>query len=234
MSQSPSPAPDLPLARTQHLLGRAVGGFGASILGGAAIGAAAWLSDQLGYPLGLFVPANAIAVWVGVAFVLGASASTIPTGALRGLIGLLSAVAAYYLLIAIFGVGVRAVGASHAASIWGFVALVAGPVMGGAGATWRYGHGWPRAIAVALLAATLVAEGVVFGGGRALAVDELSRDPGALLLLAETVLGVALPWLLLARGERLKGYLATLALAVVAALAIGPVTGVIRDLADRF
>ena len=36
-----------------------------------------------------------------VAFVLGASARTIPTGALRGVIGLLSAVAAYYVLIAV-------------------------------------------------------------------------------------------------------------------------------------
>jgi len=48
------------------------------------------------------------------------------------------------------------------------------------------------------------------------------------------VLGAALPWLLLAPGERARGYLATMALAVVAAVAIGPVTGVIRELADRF
>jgi hypothetical protein len=234
MSQSPSPAPDLRIARTQHLLGRAVGGFGASILGGAAIGAAAWASDQLGYPLGLFVPANAIGVWIGVAFALGASASTIPTGALRGLIGLLSAVAAYYLLIAIFGVGVRAIGASHAASIWGFVALVAGPVMGGAGATWRYGHGWLRASAVALLAGTLIAEGIAFGGGRISAVQDPLVHPEAFVLVVEVALGVVLPWLLLARSERAKGYLATVALAIIGARAIGPVTEIIRDVADRF
>jgi len=234
MSQSPSPAPDLPNVRTPSLLGRAVGGFGASILGGAAIGAGAWLSDQLDYPLSLVLPANTIGVWVGAAFALGASARTIPTGALRGLIGLLSAVAAYYLLIAVFGVGVRVIGASHAASIWGFVALVAGPAMGGAGAVWRHGHGWPRAFAVAFLAATLIAEGVAFGGGRLVAFAELAADPGALLLVAEIVLGAALPWLLLAPGERARGYLATMALAVVAAVAIGPVTGVIRELADRF
>jgi hypothetical protein len=234
MSQSPSPAPDIPIARGENLFARAVGGFGASILGGAAIGGASWLSDQLAYPLGLLVPANAIAVWVGAAFTLGASASTIPTGALRGLVALLSAVAAYYALIAAFGVGVRAIGAPHAASIWGFVALVAGPTMGAAGAIWRHGRGWPRAIAVALLAATLIAEGIAFGGGRFADLDRLTADPGALLFGAEVVLGALLPWLLLASGERLKGYAATVVLAVVGGLAIGPVTGFIRGLADRF
>ena len=44
-----------------------------------------------------------IGIWLAVAFALGGSARTIPTGALRGLIGLLSAVAAYYLLFAVLG-----------------------------------------------------------------------------------------------------------------------------------
>ena len=60
------------------------------------------------------------------------------------------------------------------------------------------------------------------------------RRPGALLFSAEMVLGVALPWLLLPRAERLRGYAALAGLAFVAALAIGPVTTVIRGLADRF
>src|SRR5262245_60448174 len=128
MSSSPSRAPDL--AIRAPLATRAVGGFGTSILAGAAIGGAARISDQLPYPLGVLLPANAIGAWLAVAFVLGASARTIPTGALRGLIGLLSAVAAYYLLIAMFGEGYRAIGASHAATIWGAVALATGPIMG--------------------------------------------------------------------------------------------------------
>ena len=165
---------------------------------------------------------------------LGASARTIPTGALRGVIGLLSAVAAYYVLIAIFGQGFRAIGASHAATIWGAVALLAGPVMGGAGAVWRHGAGWPRAIGVALLASALFAEGFVFGAPRLIHLDQIQHDPGAILFAGEMVLGLLLPWVLLRRDERLRGYAALTALAVVAALAIGPVTTVLRGLADRF
>ncbi|HYH92498.1 MAG TPA: DUF6518 family protein [Candidatus Saccharimonadales bacterium] len=232
MSSSPSPAPDAALA--PPLATRAIGGFGTSIVGGGVLGAAAWLSDQLDYPLGLLIPANAIGVWLGVAFALGASARTIPTGALRGLIGLLSAVAVYYLLFAVLGDGFRAIGASHAATIWGVVALVAGPIMGGAGAIWRYGVGWPRAIGVAVLASALLAEGIVFGGPRVVGLDRFDVDPGAILFLAEIVIGGLLPFLLLGRGERLRGYAATAAFAVIAAVAIGPVTALIRGLADRF
>ena len=232
MSSSPSPAPDL--VGSPSLANRLVGGFGTSILGGAALGAAAWFADGLAYPLGLLIPANAIGVWLGVAFVLGASARTLPTGALRGVIGLLSAVVVYYLLIAIFGQGVRAIGASHAATIWGAVALIAGPIMGGAGAVWRHGAGWPRAIGVAVLASALFAEGFVFGAPRLVHVDRLVYDPVAFLFAAEMILALALPWLLLRPGERARGYLATAAMAVIAALAIGPVTTILRALADRF
>jgi Family of unknown function (DUF6518) len=213
---------------------RAVGGFGTSIVAGAALGVAAWVSDQLQWPLSLVIPANLIAAWLGVAFALGASARTIPTGALRGLVGLLSAVVAYYLLIAALGQGFRAIGASHAATIWGAVALLAGPVMGGAGAVWRYGQGWPRALGVALIAAAFIGEGVVFGASRWMHPDQLAADPGAFLLGAEVVIGVALPFVLLRRGERLRGYAATAALATAAAVAIGPVTTILRSLADRF
>ena len=149
---------------------------------------------------------------------LGASARTIPTGALRGVIGLIAAVAAYYVLIAIFGQGFRAIGASHAATIWGAVALVAGPVMGGAGAVWRHGDGWPRAIGVALLAAALFAEGVRRSGRRGWSTSTSSAtDPGA-LLFARRDRCSASPCraMLLRRGERLRGYVAMGALAVVA------------------
>jgi hypothetical protein len=152
---------------------------------------------------------------------------------LRGLIGLLSAVAAYYLLFAVLGEGFRAQGAPHAATIWGVVALVAGPIMGGAGAVWRYGVGWPRAIGVAVLAAALIGEAVVFGGPRIARLDP-ATDPGAILFLIEFVVGLALPFVLLRPDERLRGYTATMALAIVAALAIGPVTAVIRGIADTF
>ena len=232
MSSSPSEASDLSVGPA--LLPRAVAGFGTSVVGGAALGVAAWVSDQLGYPLGLLIPANAIGVWLAVAFVLGGSARTLPTGALRGLIGLLAAVVAYYLLNALFGQGYRVIGASHAAAVWGAVALIAGPIMGGAGAVWRHGAGWPRAVGVAVLSATLVGEGLVFGAPRLIHVDQLVHDPGAFLFLAEMLIGLALPFVLLRRGERLRGYAATLVLAVVAVLLIGPVTDVVRKIADTF
>jgi len=208
--------------------------LGASILGGAALGVAAWWTDQLGFPWSAYIPANSIGAWIGVAFILGASARTVPTGALRGLIGLLSAVAVYYLLVATLGHGIRVVGAGHAATIWGAPALLAGPLLGMAGATWRHGHGWSRAISVAVLAAALIAEGIAFGAGRWGHIDQLVYDPGAFILAAETILGLLLPAILLRRGERLRGYLATAALAVLAALAIGPVISALRTLADRF
>ena len=106
--------------------------------------------------------------------------------------------------------------------------------MGGAGAVWRHGAGWPRAIGVALLASALFAEGFVFGAPRLIHLDQLAADPGALLFAAEMILGLVLPWFLLRREERLRGYAALAGLAVVAALAIGPVTTVVRGLADRF
>jgi Family of unknown function (DUF6518) len=229
---SPSPAPDV--AITPSLGNRVLGGFGTSILGGAALGIAAWWTDQLGFPWNAFIPVNAIGAWLGVAFILGATARTRPTGALRGLIGLLSAVAAYYLLIGLLGAGFRAIGASHAASIWGAVGLLAGPVFGFAGATWRHGNGWPRAISVGLLAGALIAEGLAYGTQRWERPDRLATDPGAFILAAEAALGLLLPWVLLRRGERRAGYVSTIVLGAIAALAIGPLIAVLRALADTF
>ncbi len=231
MSSSPSPAPDL--AIRPSLIGRAVEGLGTSILVGAALGALAWLSDQLQWPYSLLIPANMIGVWLALAFALGASARTIPTGALRGLIGLLAAVAVYYLLYTL-GAGYRAIGAGHAATVWGLVALIAGPVMGGAGAVWRHASGRPRAVAVAVLAAALIAEGAVFGISRLVHVDQLAADPGALLFGAEILIGLALPAILLRKGERFSGYAVTAGFAILGALAIGPVTSILRGIADRF
>ena len=232
MSSSPSPAPDL--AIRPSLIGRAVEGLGTSILVGGALGAAAWFSDQLQWPYSLLIPANMIGVWLAIAFALGASARTIPTGAIRGLIGLLAAVAVYYLLFAILGAGYRAIGAGHAATVWGLVALLSGPVMGGAGAVWRHASGRPRATAVAVLAAALIAEGAVFGVSRLVHLDQVGADPGALLYGAEILIGALLPTILLRPGERGSGYAVTAGFAILGAVAIGPVTAILRSIADQF
>jgi hypothetical protein len=215
------------VTRPRPLARRAAFGFGTGIGLGAGLGGLAWLADQLASPWGALIPANAIGAWVGLGFVLGASARTVPTGALRGVIGLLSAVAAYYLLISLSAGGFRAIGASHAAVTWGAVALVAGPVFGAAGASWRHLRGWPRATAVATISAALIAEGVVFGTFRL-------GDPGGILLTVEVAIGALLPAVLVRPGERALGYLMTAVLALASGLAIGPVTTLVRGVADRF
>jgi Family of unknown function (DUF6518) len=213
--------------RPRPLASRAAFGFGTGIGLGVALGALAWLADQLEYPWMALIPANAIGAWLGLGFLLGASARTAPTGALRGLVGLLSAVAAYYLLISISAAGFRVIGAPHAATIWGAVALVAGPIYGAAGGVWRHWRGAWRATAVGLLAASFIAEGVVFGRLR-------TGDAAGIFYLVEIAIGLAIPLFLLRPRERLLGYAATGLLALAIGVAIEPVTAVVRGIADRF
>ena len=67
----------------------------------------------------------------------------------------------------------------------------------------------------------------MFGAGRLLHVDVVV-DPGALVLGAELVLGLALPVLLLRGGERLTGYVALAVFGALAFLVIEPVTALLR------
>ena len=201
---------------------------------GALLGIAAWTADQLAYPWSVLIPANAVGAWVGIAFVAGALGRTFLAGAIRGLLALLVGIVSYEALTGTVGYGVSSGGAVHASLVWGAVAAVIGPVFGAAGATWRGSNGWPRAIAVALLSAAFIAEGLGFGLPRLIVVHEVVHDPGAILLGAEVVLGLAIPWLLLRPGERRAGYGATIVVAGIAALAIGPVFSLLRGIADRF
>ena len=170
----------------------------------------------------------------GLAFVLGGSARTIPTGGLRGLIGLVSAVVAYYVLIGVFGDGFRAIGA-----------IPRGHGLGSGRAPGRSGLRPRRGDLAARARSASSGRGGAPGGlahrrGRRLRCAALGRrrpgptDPGAFVLAAEAMLGLALPWVLLRRGERLAGYVAVAILAVLAALAIGPLTTVLRAIADTF
>lgn len=213
--------------RARPLASRVAFGFGTGIGFGVALGALAWLSDQLPYPWGAIIPANGIGAWVALGFVLGASARTVPTGALRGVIGLLSAVVAYYFLISAFGSGIRVVGATHAATTWGAVALVVGPVFGAAGGAWRHGRGWFRVTAVAILAAALIAEGVVLGGLRL-------ADAAGVVLTIQTGVGALLPLVLLRPRDRLAGYAVLAIMTLVAGLTLQPAITFVRAIADRF
>jgi len=172
--------------------------------------------------------------WLAVAFGLGAAAATRWRGAVHGLIGLATAVATYYLLIGLLETGFRASGATHAASVWGAVAVVAGPLFGLAGAVWRLEHHFPRAFAVAAFAAALIAEAITFGLPRWVRIDQVAGDPGAFVLAGELAIGLALPFLLLSVGERRHGYGLLAVLAVTAGVAIGPVLALIRAVADTF
>jgi hypothetical protein len=80
----------------------------------------------------------------------------------------------------------------------------------------------------------LAAEGMAFGSSRLLSWDHVADDPGAILLAVEAVIGLILPAIPLRRGERLRGYASLGALAAGALLAIAPVVGLVRALADRF
>ena len=219
---------------TPRLLGVRVGrALLVTVGAGALLGASAWFVDGLGPPWSALIPANFVGAWLALAFFTGAAALRALTGALYGLLSLLVAVAAYYLLIAVFDVGVRATGASHAATVWGGVALVAGPVMGLAGGVWRHGAGPVRSVAVATLAAGLLAEAAVSGWGRLPSFDPFT-DPGDLGLAVELVIGLLLPYALLRRGERLAAYVALVLLGLAGVVVMGPGITALRSIADTF
>ena len=213
--------------RARPLASRVAFGFGTGIALGATLGALAWIADELGHPWSQLIPANTIGAWLGLGFLLGTTARTVPTGALRGLIGLLRALVVYYLLISVSEAGFRVIGAPHAATTWGAVALVAGPIFGAAGGAWRHWVGWRRAFAVGLLAAAFIAEGVVYGK---LGLSDVREY----LFLIEIVIGFAIPFVLLRPAERLGGYVATGLLALLLGAAIEPVNALVRGIADRF
>ena len=82
---------------------------------------------------------------------------------------------------------------------------------------------------------------IIIGGGPAgltAAVYAIRKRLNVLLLTKDlggkTNYRLALPWVLLRRGERLAGYLAVAILAVMAAVAIGPLTTLLRAIADTF
>lgn len=231
VSSAPSAAspPVPPAPATQSLLRRAGTAIPLALAAGALLGALAWFSDDLGYPAGLLIPANLVGAWALVAFGAGAGARTILGGAGRGVFALLAAVGVYYLAYGLLGEGWRAAGAGRAATIWGSVALVAGPPLGLAGSLSRHREGVPRSLGLAVPTGVLLAEGIVVGAGLG---DDL---PLRALLTLEALVGLALPLFLL-RGARAR-LVAYGAAVVVTGLAIGGLLVVLpalRAAADRF
>jgi hypothetical protein len=230
VSSTPSTAPSTGTSpAAPSILRRAVTAIPVALLAGAILGALAWLSDDLGYPTGLLIPANLVGAWGLVAFGAGAGARTVLGGAGRGLFALLAAVAVYYLAYGLLGEGWRVAGAGRAAAIWGSVALLAGPTLGLAGSVWRHRAGTARSLAIAVPAGVLLAEGLVFR------TQVLNDSAAQALLIAEVVVGLALP-LFLVRGMRGR-VVAVVAAAVVAVVAIAGLLVIlpaIRAAADTF
>lgn len=99
--------------------------------------------------------ANSGAIWVTVAFVVGALMGGWPAAALAGVVTLLFAVGGYYAAAAVAGAGVS----TGAVAIWGGTAVVGGPIFGAAGWAWQARRDRAEAIAAALLGGVYLAEG---------------------------------------------------------------------------
>ena len=230
VSSTPSTAPSTEAdPAAPSLLHRAGTAIPVALLAGGILGALAWLSDDLGYPTSLLIPANLVGVWGLVAFGAGAGARSVIGGAGRGLFALLAAVAVYYLAYGLFGEGWRAAGAGRAAMVWGSVALLAGPTLGLAGSVWRHREGTARSLGIAVPAGVLIAEGLLFGA-------QVSNDPAARsLLTVEALVGIALP-MFLVRGMRGRA----IGLSAAVLVAVGTLVGLLvvlpalRAAADTF
>jgi len=125
-----------------------------------ALGFALGLFSLLGDGLPIDAPtivlvalANAAGPWLVTAFAAGAMAPDRSLGAISGALALSVAVATYYIGLAIRGVAPADLGVVSIA--WIGVALVAGPVFGAAGGTWRSSR---SPVAVAILTGALLAE----------------------------------------------------------------------------
>ena len=202
---------------------------------GIALGAASWFADQLAWPFQLLVPTNAVGAWLAVAFAAGATGRTVLLGRAAGPRG---APRRRGRLLPPDPAPGRGDPAHRGRP--------RGDGLGSRGRDRRAGarrggrNVAPRAglaagdLRLALLAAVFVAEGIAFGSARLLPWDDLAGDPGAVLLVVEALVGLVLPAILLGRGERLRGYASLVAISAVALVAIGPVVGMVRALADQF
>jgi hypothetical protein len=111
--------------------------------------------------------ANSGAIWLAVAFSVGALMASDVEAAVAGTVALLLALAGYQAAAGIATTGVS----TSSLIIWTGTALVGGPVFGVAGHRWRGGPDRDRQVASALLGAVFVAEGAF----TLLAIPRLAR-----------------------------------------------------------
>jgi len=202
-----------------------------ALLAGVVLGLFSGLGDRLPADNVLHVIialANAAGPWLVTAFAVGALAGAPLAGALTATAALAAAVAVYYLTIYLYGNTVAEL--VRSAGVWLAVSLVVGPLFGAAGGAWRRPRSrFGRIGAVALLAGTLAAEGIL----RLIQVEawtgiDLARTDIQVGLI-ELAAAAVLPAVLLSDGQRLRGYAATVGAAVAATIVIAGALLLIRE-----
>ena len=167
----------------------------------AVSGLATGILTQFGQsilPDGWSQAANAITPWLIVAFLVGSRMPDRPWAAGAGAATLVLAMVGYYAMTELrYGIG----GGTSSLIFWGLGAVVGGPVFGIAGLAWRAGPDRERVVAIGLVAAVAIVEGLY----HAVVLAEPSVAAGFIVvgLLAPLILGRS-------RDERLWGYVATL------------------------
>jgi len=167
----------------------------------AIVGLATGVVTQLGQgilPDGWRQVANAISPWLVVAFLVGSRMPDQAWAAGAGVATLALALAGYYAMTELrYGIGAG----TTSLIFWGLGAVVGGPVFGVAGLTWRVGPPRQRALAIGLVAAVAIAEGIY----NAVVLSQPAVGAGFVVagLVAPLILGRT-------RDDRLFGYVATL------------------------
>jgi len=202
-----------------------------ALVAGVALGLFSGLGDRLPADTTLHVIialANAAGPWLVTAFAVGALSGAPVAGAITATAALAAAVAVYYLTIYLWGNTVAEL--TRSAGVWLAVSAVVGPLFGAAGGAWRRPRRrFERIGAVALLAGALAAEGIL----RLIQVEawtglDLARTDIQVGLI-ELIVAAVLPTALLSAGDRLRGYAATAATTVAAALLIAGALVLIRE-----
>ncbi len=184
---------------------RALGLLGLSAIIGLATGVVTQLLQGL-LPDGWSQAANAISPWLLVAFLVGSRMPDRTWAAIAGVVVLLFALVGFYGMTSLrFGIG----GGTGSWLFWGIGSLVGGTVFGLAGFEWRAGPHVRRALAIGLLAAVTIAEGLY----------HLRIEAGPGVGVGFVIVGLLIP-LVAGRSQRdrLGGYVA-----IVPALLLGAV-----------
>ena len=177
--------------------GRVVRRIGLIVGVGLATGALTQVGQSV-LPDGWSQAANAISPWLLVAFLVGAVMPDRRWAVAGGILVLLLALVGYYAMIQLrYGYG----GGTGSWVFWGLGAVVGGPVFGLAGRSWRVGSQGQRVVAIGLLCAVAVTEGIY----HRIVLDEPEVAAGFVIagLLVPLVFGRS------AR-DRIGGYLAAI------------------------